>query len=578
MAEPANTSKDTVYIDVDDEITTIIDKVRGSDKRIVALVLPKRAAVLQSVVNMKLLKRSADQSKKQLVLITSEAGLLPLAGSVGLYVADSLNSKPEVPPVPDETGGGQLEEEALSLDDEPDAEYTADNAGDKPVGDLAKAAGAGFVITSGVDTEDENLPSEGEKAATPATSAVGAAAAGKKTKKDKKKVVPSFNKFRTRLGLAAIGLVLLIFLLYLALMVLPKATVAIGANAQDVNSSLNITLDTTASDVDLANTTIPATTVQQQKTYTQQVDATGKQNNGQKATGSVTMTTQTCSPNLFPAPDDIPAGTGVSNNGNSYITHDDASFTQNGGSGSCIYWKSNPVGITAQQGGSNYNVSNANFSVFSHSGVSASGSANGGTDDIQQVVSQSDIDNAKGKINTNDSEIKQALTEQLKQQNLFPIPATFNSGKPTISSSSNAGDKASTVTVTEAVTYTMFGTAKSNLKTLVKDDVGQQVDLDKQAIIDDGISSASFSLKHQTDTTADVSMDNTALVGPKIDMTSLKAQIAGMKSGDAKDLINQLPGVTTVDIKLSPFWVSSIPKNQAKITITVGKAKNDAGS
>ena len=83
MAEPANTSKDTVYIDVDDEITTIIDKVRGSDKRIVALVLPKRAAVLQSVVNMKLLKRSADQAKKQLVLITSEAGLLPLARTFG---------------------------------------------------------------------------------------------------------------------------------------------------------------------------------------------------------------------------------------------------------------------------------------------------------------------------------------------------------------------------------------------------------------------------------------------------------------------------------------------------------------
>jgi hypothetical protein len=225
-------------------------------------------------------------------------------------------------------------------------------------------------------------------------------------------------------------------------------------------------------------------------------------------------------------------------------------------------------------------ASGTTFQVNSdgNSGITASGSASGGTDDIQQVVSQSDIDNAKGKINTNDSEIKQALNEQLKQQNLFPIPATFSSGKPTISSSSNAGDKASTVTVTEAVTYTMFGTAKSNLKTLVKDDVGQQVDLDKQAIIDDGISNASFSLKKQTDTTAQMTMDNTALVGPKIDMTNLKAKIAGMKSGDAKDLINQMPGVTTVDIKLSPFWVSSIPKNQAKITITVGKAKNDAGS
>ena len=73
------TSKDTIYIDIDEEITGIIDKVRASDGKIVALVLPKRASVLQSIVNMKLLKRSADEAKKHLVLITSEAGLLPLA-------------------------------------------------------------------------------------------------------------------------------------------------------------------------------------------------------------------------------------------------------------------------------------------------------------------------------------------------------------------------------------------------------------------------------------------------------------------------------------------------------------------
>src|SRR3546814_1310977 len=43
------------------EITSIIDKVRAGDGRIVALVLPKRATVLQSIVNMKLLKRSEER-------------------------------------------------------------------------------------------------------------------------------------------------------------------------------------------------------------------------------------------------------------------------------------------------------------------------------------------------------------------------------------------------------------------------------------------------------------------------------------------------------------------------------------
>ena len=51
MAAP---DKDTIYVDIDDEITGIIDKLRNSDAKVVALVLPKRATVFQSIVNMKL--------------------------------------------------------------------------------------------------------------------------------------------------------------------------------------------------------------------------------------------------------------------------------------------------------------------------------------------------------------------------------------------------------------------------------------------------------------------------------------------------------------------------------------------
>src|SRR5436190_627808 len=97
----ADTSKQTIYIDVDDEITSIVEKVRDADHKILALVLPKRMATLQSIVNMKLLKRTAEDANKKIVLITSEAGLLPLAGAVKLHVAKTLQSKPAIPPPPE---------------------------------------------------------------------------------------------------------------------------------------------------------------------------------------------------------------------------------------------------------------------------------------------------------------------------------------------------------------------------------------------------------------------------------------------------------------------------------------------
>src|SRR5918911_5581071 len=102
MANP-----DTIYIDIDDEITGIIDKLKASKGKVVALVLPKRAAVFQSIVNMKLLKRAADSSKKHLVLITSEAGLLPLAGAAGVHVAKTLTSKPVIPLAPQAIDDGE---------------------------------------------------------------------------------------------------------------------------------------------------------------------------------------------------------------------------------------------------------------------------------------------------------------------------------------------------------------------------------------------------------------------------------------------------------------------------------------
>ena len=561
MAAPTQPNKDTVYVDVDDEITSIIDKVRAGDGRIVALVLPKRAAVLQSVVNMKLLKRSAEQAKKQLVLITTEAGLLPLAGSVGIHVADTLQSKPEIPQAPLSGTASQLPEESLSLEDEPEEEFTAENAGDKPVGELANKSGKGLVITSGVETE------------TPVTPAVGAAAAGAATKAakkpNKKLMVPNFNKFRLRMVLLGVGVLALIVLVYLVLMVLPKATVAISTNAEDVNSSLGFSLDTTASDLDLSKSNVPGTAVQQQKTYTKQVPATGEQNNGKQATGSIVMSVCTTDPGDL---QDVPAGTGVSSGGKTYITQDKGKFHYNGPGNGCFNFATNDVSIVAQTGGSAYNVNNANFSVNGRNDVSATGSAAGGTDDITQIVSQADIDNAKGKIKTEDAAIKDALYQQLTQDRLFAIRSTFQASDPTVSSSNQPGDKASTVTVTESVTYTMFGTPKKNLVALIKDDIGQQVDLDKQAVLNDGLDKATFTVDDISDTVARINLENTATVGPKIDKAAITKQIAGMKSGEAKDLISQLPGVTGVDVKLSPFWVSSIPKNTDKIVITVGKA------
>jgi hypothetical protein len=565
MATTPN-DKDVLYIDIDDDITTIIDKVRSSAGKVVALVLPKRASVFQSIVNMKLLKRSAENAKKHVVLVTTEPTLMPLAGAVGLYVAETAQSKPEIPlSIPVNNPAKASEDEAVSLDDGAEG-FTTENAGDKAVGELAGAAGTVPSRPEGIETL--TLPDESEMAEDTEESAESME--DKKPAKEKHLKVPNFNKFRVRLLLLGL-LVLIIIGLFIALSVLPKATIKIGTNTTDTNVSLTLTLDPSAQSLNLSTLTAPARTEQQQQTTTQQVNTTGQQNNGSSATGQVTMSAGPCSGTQ---PADIPAGTGISTNGLTYITQGDTTFNPVIQHAQCTWQSSGATDITSQSAGTKYNTNGTvTFTVAGNSNVTATGSASGGTDDIVQVVAQADIDSATQKLATQSTDsIKSALEQQLTQDGLYPLPVTFNAGTPTITSSSPVGSPASTVTVTQAITYTMYGVKQSYLDALIANNVDSQISTTNQTILSDGLSGATITVASSSTSSEQIALVTTAVVGPDIRISDIKKEVAGKKTGDAQSLISQLPGVTSVNVHLSPFWVGAIPSSPSKISVTIGKA------
>lgn len=562
--------KETIYVDVDDEITSIIDKLRSAKGKVVALVLPKRAPVLQSVVNMKLLKRTAENAGKNLVLVTTEAGLLPLAGSVGLYVADTPSSKPSIPPAPvgpsDEPE--DLDEPLDIVDNSADEaeDFNAETASSKSVGELA-AAGAASKIAE--DDIDESIDMDD-----PAPAA--AAVATPKSKKNKKLAVPNFDSFKKKLALAAGVLVLLVAAAIFAIVVLPKATITIHTDSSTITTNLNLALDTSAKKLDTADGILPATAQSQQKSASQQVAATGQQNNGQKATGSVTMNAGSCSGDV---PSSISAGTSLSGSSHTFILNDSVVFSPTVSHGKCTFTgidsstNSSSIPITALRGGADYNVSGS-FTVSGYPSVTTSGTTSGGTDNITKVVAQSDIDSATTKLKTADnSNIKQQLVSALQAKGLQAVSSTFLAGDPQVTTSSKAGDAADSVTVTAVTQYTMLGVQKSDLKTLVDSKVEGQLDKGKQVILDDGVANATFTQSSPaTATNASVAMQTKSLAGPQLDVSSLKQQLAGKKAGDVQNLLKQTPGVTSVSVKYSPFWVSTVPKKAAKVTLLIDKS------
>lgn len=576
----AATDKDTIYIDVDDEITGIIDKLQGSSGKVVAFVLPKRAAVFQSIVNMKLLKRAADGADKNLVLITTEAGLLPLAGVAGIHVAKTLNSKPEIPTAPklmEDTEESVDEDGELAAAGAAAAGIAAATAGDKAVGDLAGKP----PVDNGVETltlDDDTLPKESPATAPkPKTFEPPAAGKGKGGKKNKKFKIPDFNKFRLLLIGGILLLILLIVFIFLAIKVLPKATITIDTDSQSVPSNLSLNLSTTATSLEPDNNTIPAKLAQQQKTYSQQTATTGQKNNGNKASGSISMS---ATERGTDSPPDVPAGTGVSSGGQTYITQNNTSFNdtgKNNHNGTLTYTATGPTTVVAQSPGASYNGATS-FSVAGRGDVSASvaSSISGGTDNIVHSVNQNDINNAKAKINTNDPSVKQNLESQLKKSGYFIIEASYSTGTPVTTTSANVGTVADIVTVTETVTYSLFGVHKSDLKTLVDNDVSSQIDTGKQKIQDEGIDHATFNVTNSSNTGAQITMTTKAVAGPDIDVASIQKNAAGQKAGKIKGDLENSPNIKSVDVSLSPFWVSTAPKKTDKIHVVIAKPKTTA--
>ncbi len=570
---PPRPGKETIYIDVDEDITSIIDKVESAQEKVAALVLPKRATVLQSIVNMRLLKRSADNAGKHVVLITNEEALMPLAGAAGIHVARNLQSAPNVPQAPKEPDQSTKVAEIPVKDKEEITEpKTLDEENlpgkidyDKPIGELALAHELEHPETIELDDEDvEDINPEA-----PVETKVSKA-------KDKKLKIPNYDRFRILLALGVVGLIALIVFVVLAFKVLPKATITVKTSSLPLSANFTLTTSDSAKSLDEAKGIIPASLKASDQSFNETVPATGQQNTGNKATGTVSLANCTNSTVT------VPKGTGVSQGGLTYITQ--ASVSLDSGNfdshGNCKTTGGHigSTDVTAQQGGAKYNTSLSGANVAGYSGVTASGSVSGGTDNIQTVVSQSDIDTAKGKITSADTDkFTKQFEQQLGSQGYYILTSTLKLSDPATTPNPAVGQPASNVSVAIKITYSVLVIKNDDLKKAITDELNSQMDKSKQQIgTDNVLSGATVTVQDQSSPTAatlNISESTTAV--PILDVNKIKQQAVGQKAGNIEATITNIPGVQGVNVKMSPFWVTKAPK-ASKITVVQQQVKSSS--
>lgn len=541
-------NKDVIYIDVEDDITAIIGKLKASKEKIVALVPPKRIGVLQSAVNLRLLDRTAHNEKKHLVLITNNHALMALAANAKIPVAKNLQSKPELPEIA-----------ALDIDD---GEDIIDGA-QLPVGELAKTA-------------DKEPESETDKAATglidDAKLAAPAAAMTKKPRAKSGAKVPNFNTFRKKLILGIGGGVLLILFLLWATLIAPRATVIITARTSDTAISQAVSLSQTAA-TDPAKNILHVVQQQQKDTQSVQFDATGTKNVGDKATGTVEFANNNASAMTIAQGTQLKSSSGLVFTTDAAVTVPAATLTFSMDCGSDHLCPGTATtGVTAAEGGTDYNGASGSLSGAPNGvAVSFTDATTGGTDKTAKVVTAEDVKNAteelNGKVKEND-EVKAQLKNQFSSS-VVPIEASFSANKSKPKSSPAVGGEANgQATLSIDVTYTMLGVDKSELSSYL--DVAAKSGIDEvsdQRVYDNGKDSATFSEYHSRSGADSAQLTATAKLGPDIKDDEIKEKVKGKQYGDIQADIGAINGVDNVDTKFWPFWVNAVPNDTKRITV-----------
>lgn len=536
-------NKEVIYIDVDDDITSIISKVKSIEAKIIAIVPPKRIGILQSAVNLRILQKVASNSKKHIVIITSDQTLIPLAAAANIPVAKSLQSKPEIP-----------ELTAIQVDD--DGGDIIDGSSLADTRKLPNYNKKGNSESSGI----KSTPIEGYKEPDSGQNL-------SRGKSNKQPRVPNFNNFRKKLLIVGGGVVLLVVFLIWAMIFAPRGTVIISAKTSPESISTSVNLST-VSDTDIDKSILKAVNVTNKKDTSVEFVASGKREEGDKAHGTMTLNSTT------PASVKIPVGTGFSNGNCTFTTKSEVELPGvspgwNGSGFSVVPGKVN-VKVEATQIGDECNLSSREYESTIDK-VTATGSAmEGGSKRTVTFVTQADVQNASEKIaQNNNNEQKNILIQKLGKnvraiEDSFIATGSETNTTPQVNQEAQGG-KAKLIA---SVTYSMYGVNQSDLDKFLISALKNKISKENnRRVYNSGVKTAKISDFKKSGDSITTNITSKGQVGPKILDSEIKDRVKGKRFGDIQADLQSIEGVRDVSVELSPFWVNTIPNDTSKITI-----------
>ena len=372
------------------------------------------------------------------------------------------------------------------------------------------------------------------------------------------------------IGVAVLVLVVGVYLFF----TLPKAEITLWPKISTLSFQQTITADKSANTIDMTNQVIPAQYFEASKTESQDFPATGNADNTGKSTGTITIY------NKFDPPTSLSLKAGthfMSDSGKLFVSLQKIVIPAAKKSGSKITPSTVSVNVQAVDGGTDYNIAPANFSIpglkgtsyyYSIYGVSTVAMAGGYSGKIKKVTDD-DIQGAEDVLTKKaTTEATAALKSQITSDYIL-LDNAISSDATNVGSQEKSGTVANTFTCNATVKAEALVFKKSDLDQFAKNYITSQLTQGQNVL--DGSYKISYSAN-----TADISGGKLTLAlsfssgaYQNIDANALALSLMGKNASQINATINSSLGTQVSKTKISfwPFWVTSAPNNQSKVKI-----------
>lgn len=549
--------QEILYLEPDEEITSIIDKLKNLvDSKSVFLVIPKGASISQSVVNLKLLKKEAESLKLKIAIVSHDEIGKNLAMQVGIDVFASINSAhPLVKKI----------KENPNLNDVIEIDMSEKKVVTPPPGVKINHYNQDGEL---IDSDDKISVDKNDKKPEPVTHSMASPIAVDKYF-EPKPIKPATKKNWKKIIIISI---LIIIVLGSFVYFYPSMKIIASLKTEPIEENIKITVDTATKDYSKETGSIPGEIITTNDDINKDFTATGKKNIGDKAKGTVTISNGTGTVTNLPTGSQLESNSGLIFTTTASAVVPAATASVDGGGNVVKTPGKADVAVEASKAGEDYNIGASTFTVYNFSGLSGnnSNSFSGGSSKQITIISGTDIENAKNELKKEaETKLQEKLSQISTDKKLSFIGSAINYETNGFSSDKGEGTETDKFNAKMSLSAKTIGFNQNDYKQSVINSLGSKIPQDKELILSssDEILQGGINADYSKGTLEIDGRIKTKL-GPKLSVDNMPQEFKGKNYSYVENSLKSINGITDIKFYEKPsWWIKRMPLRSQNIKI-----------